>query len=166
MLCNNGQSVIENAVSNKRRIEESFHLSNENRKYAVAAFELIKRGFKVVSGGTDDHLFLVDFIEKGITGKDVDAALGRANITVNKNSVPNDPQSPFVTSGIRVGTPAPTTRGFKEAECIELTNWMCDVIENLDNEEVINAVKQKVIKLCKKYPVYAKSVALNAASAA
>ena len=133
---------------------------------SAMANQFIKRGFKVVSGGTDDHLFLVDFIEKGITGKDVDAALGRANITVNKNSVPNDPQSPFVTSGIRVGTPAPTTRGFKEAECIELTNWMCDVIENLDNEEVINNVKQKVVELCRKYPVYAKSLALNAASAA
>ena len=87
-------------------------------------------------------------------------------ITVNKNAVPNDPRSPFVTSGIRIGSPAVTRRGFKEAECIELTNWMCDVIENLDNEEVINAVKQKVIKLCKQHPVYAKSVALNAASAA
>lgn len=160
--------IAAKAVAFKEALQPEFKQYQQQilKNASAMADQFIKRGFKVVSGGTDDHLFLVDFIEKGITGKDVDAALGRANITVNKNSVPNDPQSPFVTSGIRVGTPAPTTRGFKEAECIELTNWMCDVIENLDNEEVINAVKQKVIKLCKKHPVYAKSVALNAASAA
>ena len=128
------------------------------------AEQFIKRGYKVVSGGTDDHLFLVDFIDKGITGKDVDAALGRANITVNKNSVPNDPQSPFVTSGIRVGTPAPTTRGFKEAECKDIVDWMCDVIENMDNDEVINEVKNKVVGLCKKFPVYGKSQSKAAAA--
>jgi glycine hydroxymethyltransferase len=160
--------IAAKAVAFKEALQPEFkEYQKQLLKNATAmADQFIKRGFKVVSGGTDDHLFLVDFIEKGITGKDVDAALGKANITVNKNSVPNDPQSPFVTSGIRVGTPAPTTRGFKEAECIELTNWMCDVIENLDNDEVINSVKQKVIELCKKYPVYAKSVALNKASAA
>jgi glycine hydroxymethyltransferase len=160
--------IAAKAVAFKEALQPEFkEYQKQILKNATAmADQFIKRGFKVVSGGTDDHLFLVDFIEKGITGKDVDAALGKANITVNKNSVPNDPQSPFVTSGIRVGTPAPTTRGFKEAECIELTNWMCDVIENLDNDEVINSVKQKVIELCKKYPVYAKSVALNKASAA
>jgi len=160
--------IAAKAVAFKEALQPEFkEYQKQILKNATAmADQFIKRGFKVVSGGTDDHLFLVDFIEKGITGKDVDAALGKANITVNKNSVPNDPQSPFVTSGIRVGTPAPTTRGFKEAECIELTNWMCDVIENLDNDEVINSVKQKVIDLCKKYPVYAKSVALNKASAA
>tara|TARA_B100000900_G_scaffold408487_1_gene422832 strand:- start:311 stop:1597 length:1287 start_codon:yes stop_codon:yes gene_type:complete len=160
--------IAAKAVAFKEALQPEFKQYQQQilKNASAMAEQFIKRGFKVVSGGTDDHLFLVDFIEKGITGKDVDAALGRANITVNKNSVPNDPQSPFVTSGIRVGTPAPTTRGFKEAECIELTNWMCDVIENLDNEEVINSVKKKVIELCKKHPVYAKSVALNAASAA
>jgi glycine hydroxymethyltransferase len=160
--------IAAKAVAFKEALQPEFKEYQKQvlKNASAMANQFIKRGFKVVSGGTDDHLFLVDFIEKGITGKDVDAALGRANITVNKNSVPNDPQSPFVTSGIRVGTPAPTTRGFKEEECIELTNWMCDVIENLDNEEVINNVKQKVIELCKKYPVYAKSVALNAVSAA
>ena len=160
--------IAAKAVAFKEALQPEFKdYQKQILKNATAmADQFIKRGFKVVSGGTDDHLFLVDFIEKGITGKDVDAALGKANITVNKNSVPNDPQSPFVTSGIRVGTPAPTTRGFKETECTELTDWMCDVIENLDNDEVINSVKQKVIELCKKYPVYAKSVALNKASAA
>ena len=160
--------IAAKAVAFKEALQPEFREYQKQilKNASAMADQFIKRGFKVVSGGTDDHLFLVDFIEKGITGKDVDAALGRANITVNKNSVPNDPQSPFVTSGIRVGTPAPTTRGFKEAECIELANWMCDVIENLDNEEVINSVKLKVIELCKKHPVYAKSVALNAASAA
>jgi|TARA_B100001059_G_scaffold92539_1_gene91641 glycine hydroxymethyltransferase len=160
--------IAAKAVAFKEALQPEFKQYQQQilKNASAMADQFMKRGFKVVSGGTDDHLFLVDFIDKGITGKDVDAALGRANITVNKNSVPNDPQSPFVTSGIRVGTPAPTTRGFKEAECIELTNWMCDVIENLDNEEVINSVKTKVIELCRKHPVYAKSVALNAASAA
>ena len=160
--------IAAKAVAFKEALQPEFKEYQQQilKNASAMADQFIKRGFKVVSGGTDDHLFLVDFIEKGITGKDVDAALGRANITVNKNSVPNDPQSPFVTSGIRVGTPAPTTRGFKEAECIELTNWMCDVIENLDNEDVINSVKKKVIDLCRKHPVYAKSVALNAVSAA
>jgi len=160
--------IAAKAVAFKEALQPEFKQYQQQilKNASAMADQFMKRGFKVVSGGTDDHLFLVDFIDKGITGKDVDAALGRANITVNKNSVPNDPQSQFVTSGIRVGTPAPTTRGFKEAECIELTNWMCDVIENLDNEEVINSVKTKVIELCRKHPVYAKSVALNAASAA
>ena len=114
----------------------------------------IERGLKVVSGGTDNHLFLVDFIARGITGKDVDAALGKAHITVNKNAVPNDPQSPFVTSGIRVGTPAVTTRGFGEQEVTDLANWMCDIIDDLDNEEVINEVRTKVSAVCKRLPVY------------
>ena len=160
--------IAAKAVAFKEALQPEFKVYQEQvvKNASAMADQFIKRGFQVVSGGTDDHLFLVDFIKKGITGKDVDAALGKANITVNKNSVPNDPQSPFVTSGIRVGTPAPTTRGFKEAECIDLTNWMCDVIENLNNDEVINNVKLKVIELCKKHPVYAKSVALNAASVA
>lgn len=114
----------------------------------------IARGYKVVSGGTDDHLFLVDLIDKGITGKEADAALGRANITVNKNAVPNDPQSPFVTSGIRVGTPAATTRGFKQEQIIELSHWMCDILDNVSDEAMIEQVKQKVLSLCKQFPVY------------
>ena len=120
----------------------------------VMAKVFMDRGYKVVSGGTDNHLFLVDFIAKGITGKDVDAALGRANITVNKNAVPNDPQSPFVTSGIRVGTPAVTTRGFREAEVSELAHWMCDVIDDLGNEDTVEKVKAKVLDICRRYPVY------------
>ena len=115
----------------------------------------LERGFDVVSGGTDDHLFLLSLIGKEYSGKDADAALGRANITVNKNSVPNDPRSPFVTSGLRIGTPAVTRRGFKEAEVAELTNWICDVLENIDNDDVINRVKEQVKAICAKYPVYA-----------
>ncbi len=121
----------------------------------MMANTMIQRGYKIVSGGTDDHLFLVDLIDKGITGKDADAALGRANITVNKNAVPNDPQSPFVTSGIRIGTPAMTTRGFKENEAKDLANWICDVLEHLNDDKTIAAVQQKVLTLCKRFPVYA-----------
>jgi glycine hydroxymethyltransferase len=120
----------------------------------VMANTMIERGYKIVSGGTDNHLFLVDLIDKGITGKDADAALGSANITVNKNSVPNDPQSPFVTSGIRIGTPAITTRGFKEADARDLANWICDVLDNINDPATIAAVKQKVLTICKRLPVY------------
>jgi glycine hydroxymethyltransferase len=112
------------------------------------------RGYDVVSKGTDDHLFLVSFIEAGLTGKDVDAWLGDSNITVNKNAVPNDPQSPFVTSGIRVGTPAVTTRGFSEADCVTLAGWMCDVIDSRGDQAMIKATKAKVLEICAKYPVY------------
>jgi glycine hydroxymethyltransferase len=114
----------------------------------------IERGYKVVSGGTDDHLFLVDLIDKAITGKAADAALGAANITVNKNAVPNDPQSPFVTSGIRVGTPAVTTRGFGEAEVQQLAGWMCDVLDDVANQATIDAVRGKVLEICGRFPVY------------
>jgi len=114
----------------------------------------MERGYDVVSGGTDDHLFLVSFIEAGLTGKDVDAWLGSANITVNKNAVPNDPQSPFVTSGIRVGTPAITTRGFGEQECVELAGWMCDVIDSRGDEAKIGEIREKVLALCASHPVY------------
>tara|TARA_B110000027_G_scaffold48906_1_gene53524 strand:+ start:1217 stop:2470 length:1254 start_codon:yes stop_codon:yes gene_type:complete len=112
------------------------------------------RGYEVVSGGTDDHLFLLSLIKQDITGKDADATLGRANITVNKNAVPNDPKSPFVTSGLRIGSPAVTTRGFKEAEVAEMTSWMCDVLDNIEDETVIAEVKQKVLELCSRFPVY------------
>ena len=114
----------------------------------------IDRGYDVVSGGTDNHLFLVSFIKQGLTGKDVDAWLGDANITINKNSVPNDPQSPFVTSGIRIGTPAITTRGFGEAEATELAGWICDVIDSRGDGATIEAVKAKVLAVCKRLPVY------------
>ena len=114
----------------------------------------LDRGYKVVSGGTDDHLFLVDLIDKGITGKAADAALGAANITVNKNAVPNDPQSPFVTSGIRVGTPAVTTRGFAEAEVRDLAGWMCDVMDDVENQQTIDRVRGKVLDICQRFPVY------------
>ena len=114
------------------------------------------RGIKIVSGGTDNHLFLVDLIDRKLTGKEVDAALGRSNITVNKNAVPNDPQSPFVTSGIRIGTPAMTTRGFKEKESIMIANWICDIIDNMGKRAVEKKVKAEVLKLCKRFPVYGK----------
>jgi len=115
---------------------------------------LIERGYNIVSKGTDNHLFLVDLINKGLTGKEADAALGAANITVNKNSVPNDPQSPFVTSGLRIGTPAITTRGFTESDATELAGWICDVLDDINNQDVIESVKQKVLAICKRLPVY------------
>jgi glycine hydroxymethyltransferase len=114
----------------------------------------LARDFDVVSGGTDDHLFLVSFIERGLTGKDAEAALGRANITVNKNAVPNDPQSPFVTSGIRVGAAAATTRGFGVEESRQLAGWMCDVLENSDDESIIERTREQVLALCARFPVY------------
>ena len=112
------------------------------------------RGYKVVSGGTDDHLFLLDLIDKDITGKDAAAALGDANITVNKNTVPNDPRSPFVTSGLRIGSPASTTRGFKEEEMVTLTHWICDILDDIENQTVSNEIKGKVKELCGRFPVY------------
>jgi glycine hydroxymethyltransferase len=121
------------------------------------AKQFMNRGYKIVSGGTDCHLFLVDLIDKGITGKAADAALGNANITVNKNTVPGDPQSPFVTSGLRIGTPAATTRGFKEQECKELVNWICDILDDLENTDTIERVKNQVLDLCKRFPVYGSS---------
>ncbi len=119
---------------------------------------VMKRGYKVVSGGTDNHLFLWDLIDKGLTGKDVENALGEANITVNKNAVPNDPQSPFVTSGIRIGTPAMTTRGFNEEDAKALANWMCDIVDSMKgdsaDESVIARVREQVLDICKRLPVY------------
>ncbi len=114
----------------------------------------IERGYDIVSNGTDDHLLLLSLIKQGVTGKDADAALGRANITVNKNAVPNDPNPPFVTSGLRIGSPAVTTRGFNKAEVNELTTWMCDILDDLTNEARIAEVKQKVLDLCSRHPVY------------
>ncbi|OTA14463.1 serine hydroxymethyltransferase [Xenorhabdus vietnamensis] len=145
------------AVALKEAMEPEFkvyqHQVAKNAKAMVEVF--LQRGYKVVSGETENHLFLLDLVDKDITGKDADAALGRANITVNKNSVPNDPRSPFVTSGIRIGTPAITRRGFKETETCELAGWMCDVLDNINDEAIIESVKQKVLNICAKYPVYA-----------
>jgi glycine hydroxymethyltransferase len=114
----------------------------------------LERGYKIVSGGTDNHLFLVDLIAKGITGKAADAALGRAYITVNKNAVPHDPQSPFVTSGIRIGSPAVTTRGLKEPEVRDLAGWICDILDDIDNEAIGERVRTQVLELCARFPVY------------
>lgn len=141
-------------------------MSPEYRKYQKKVVEnaramaetFLDRGINIVSGGTDDHLMLVDLIGKEYTGKDADEALGRANITVNKNAVPNDPRSPFITSGLRVGTPAITTRGFGLEETRQLTRWICDVLDALekgDAEAEIAEVKAKVLEICARYPVYA-----------
>ena len=123
-----------------------------NAKQMAATF--MERGINIVSNGTENHMFLVDLVEKGLTGKDADAALGESNITVNKNAVPNDPQSPFVTSGLRIGTPAATTRGFKEEEMTQVATWICDVLDDINNEQTKKEVKEKVIDLCSKFPVY------------
>ncbi|MAQ60565.1 MAG: serine hydroxymethyltransferase [Gammaproteobacteria bacterium] len=117
---------------------------------------LLERGYSIVSGGTDNHLLLLDLVDKEITGKAADAALGAANITVNKNAVPNDPRSPFVTSGIRIGSPAVTRRGFKEAECLQLAGWIADILDDIENEATNKAVQAKVVELCQRFPVYPK----------
>ena len=124
----------------------------ENAQAMAQGF--IDRGYEGISIGTDDHLFLLSLIKQRMTGKDADAALGRANITVNKNAVPNDPKPPFVTSGLRIGSPAVTTRGFKRAQVSELTTWMCDIIDDVNDENKIAKVKLKVLDLCSRYPVY------------
>ena len=148
--------IAAKAVAFKEALEPAFKEYQAqvcvNAKVMAEVFQ--SRGYKIVSGGTENHLMLVDLITKGITGKAADAALGEAHITVNKNSVPNDPQSPFVTSGIRVGTPAITTRGFGADEASDLTGWMCDVMDNIDDEQVINQVRAKVTELCSRFPVY------------
>ncbi|MCG6869561.1 MAG: serine hydroxymethyltransferase [Gammaproteobacteria bacterium] len=152
--------IAAKAVAFKEALEPEFRSYQEQvlKNARVMAAGFVERGYKVVSGGTDDHLFLVDFIDKGLTGKAVDAALGSANITVNKNAVPKDPQSPFVTSGIRVGSPAITTRGFREGEARELTGWMCDVIDAIGDEsalaQTVESVRSRVLDLCARFPVY------------
>jgi glycine hydroxymethyltransferase len=148
--------IAAKAVAFKEALQPEFR-EYQGRVQANAramAQVFMDRGYNVVSGGTDDHLFLVDLIAKGITGKQADASLGVANITVNKNAGPNDPQSPFVTSGIRVGTPAVTTRGFGEAEVRELAGWMCDIMDDVENTDTIEQVKAKVLEICKRFPVY------------
>ncbi len=148
--------IAAKAVAFKEAMSDDFKVYQKqvvvNARAMATVF--LNRGYEVISGGTDDHLFLVSFISQGLTGKDVDAALGSAHITVNKNTVPNDPQSPFITSGIRVGTPAATTRGFGESECSDLANWMCDICDDIENESVVDDVRSKVEKLCAKFPVY------------
>jgi glycine hydroxymethyltransferase len=149
-------AIAGKAIAFKEALDPSFR---EYQKQVLAnakamAFTFIERGYSVVSGGTDNHLFLLDLIDKDITGKDADAALGRANITVNKNTVPNDPRSPFVTSGLRIGTPAGTTRGFRETEMIQIANWICDILDHLGDESVVDTVRSHVEELCIQYPVY------------
>jgi len=148
--------IAAKAVAFKEAMEPEYKVYQEkvidNARAMAQVF--MDRGYDVVSKGTDDHLFLVSFIEAGLTGKDVDAWLGDSNITVNKNAVPNDPQSPFVTSGIRVGTPAVTTRGFGKDDCVTLAGWMCDVIDSRGEQAVIDATRAKVLEICAKYPVY------------
>ena len=148
--------IAAKAVAFKEAMQPEFRSYQQQviKNAQAMASVFIERGFDVISNGTDNHLMLVSLIPKGITGKAADAALNKAHITVNKNAVPNDPQSPFVTSGIRVGTPAPTTRGFKEAEMIEIAHMMCDVMENIDDEEVSARVREKVSSLCLRFPVY------------
>ena len=148
--------IAAKAVAFKEAMEPEFKVYQQqvidNARAMAKVF--IQRGVDVVSGGTDNHLFLVDLVSKGITGKDLDATLDRANITVNKNAVPNDPQSPFVTSGIRIGTPSITTRGFKEVEVSRVASWICDIIDNMGNEALVERIKGEAKALCKRFPMY------------
>jgi glycine hydroxymethyltransferase len=148
--------IAAKAVAFKEALEPSFkdYQAQVVKNAKAMAKTLIERGYKVVSGGTENHLMLIDLIGREVTGKDAEAALGKAHITVNKNAVPNDPRSPFVTSGLRVGTPAITTRGYKETDVVELTHWICDVLDAPADESVINTVREKVSAQCKKFPVY------------
>lgn len=151
--------IAAKAVAFKEALQPEFKTYQQQviRNAQAMAATLQARGYNIVSGGTDNHLFLVDLIDKDITGKDAEAALGRANITVNKNTVPNEPRSPFVTSGLRLGTPAMTTRGFKQAECEQLAHWCCDVLQHLDDEAAIARIKTEVSALCHQFPVYQNS---------
>ena len=148
--------IAAKAVAFKEALEPAFkeYQTQVVKNAKAMAKTFIERGYKIVSGGTENHLMLVDMIGKPITGKDAEAALGKAHITVNKNAVPNDPQKPFVTSGLRVGTPAATTRGYKEADCIELAGWICDVLDAPNDAAVIARVRGHVTAQCKKFPVY------------
>ena len=148
--------IAAKAVAFKEAMGEDFVIYQKQVVVNANAMaeEFIKRGFDIVSGGTDNHLFLLSLISKGLTGKDADATLSKAHITVNKNSVPNDPQSPFVTSGLRIGSPAITTRGFNEQDSRDLANWISDLLDNMGNEEVIDGVRAKVTEICKRLPVY------------
>jgi len=149
--------IAAKAVAFKEALEPDFKSYQQQvvKNAQAMAKTIIARGYKIVSGGTQNHLMLVDMIGKGITGKDAEAALGKAHITVNKNAVPNDPQKPFVTSGLRIGTPAVTTRGYQEDDCTDLANWICDVLDAPADESVIAKVREKVTAQCRQYPVYA-----------
>ncbi|GMG87414.1 serine hydroxymethyltransferase [Biformimicrobium ophioploci] len=148
--------IAAKAVAFREALQPEFRAYQQQviRNAQAMAATFTERGYKIVSGGTENHLLLVDLVDKGITGKAADAALGAAYITVNKNTVPNDPQSPFVTSGIRLGTPAVTTRGMGEKEMLLLANWMCDVLDDVENSEVIEQTRSKVLQLCRDFPVY------------
>ncbi|MBS0584180.1 MAG: serine hydroxymethyltransferase [Proteobacteria bacterium] len=148
--------IAAKAVAFKEALEPGFKAYQQQvvKNAQAMAKAIIARGYKIVSGGTENHLMLVDMIGKGVTGKDAEAALGKAHITVNKNAVPNDPQKPFVTSGLRIGTPAVTTRGYKEPECVALANWICDVLDAPGDERVIAGVRGNVEQQCKAFPVY------------
>lgn len=150
--------IAAKAVAFKEALDPAFKTYQQQvvKNAKQMAKTISERGYKIVSGGTENHLMLIDLIDKDITGKDAEAALGEANITVNKNTVPGEPRSPFVTSGLRIGTPAVTTRGFKEAECEQLAHLVCDVLDNLSNANTIAEVKQKALALCAKFPVYTK----------
>ena len=149
--------IAAKAVAFKEALQPEFKVYQQqvvaNAKAMVSVMQ--ERGYKIVSGGTDNHLFLLDLIDKDITGKEADAALGSANITVNKNSVPNDPRSPFVTSGLRIGSPAITRRGFKEEQAKQVATWICDILDNMGDESVIKRVQDEVVALCEQFPVYA-----------
>jgi glycine hydroxymethyltransferase len=148
--------IAAKAVAFKEAMSDEFKTYQQqvvkNAQAMVNVF--IERGFEIVSGGTDDHLFLLSLVGREVTGKDAEETLGRANITVNKNAVPNDPRSPFVTSGLRLGSPAVTTRGFTEAEVADMSHWICDILADITNEDLIKSVKEKVLSLCNKFPVY------------
>ncbi len=148
--------IAAKAVAFKEALEPQFKIYQQqvvkNAKAMVDIF--LKRGYEIVSGGTENHLFLLNLVDKGLTGKEVDELLGRANITVNKNTVPNDPKSPFITSGIRIGTPAITKRGFKEEEAREVSAWICDLLDHTQDEKLIHNVKEKVLSICARFPVY------------
>jgi glycine hydroxymethyltransferase len=150
-------AIAGKAVALKEALEPEFKIYQQQviSNAQAMADSFIQRGYKIVSGGTDNHLFLVEHIDKNIPGKDADAALGRAYITVNKNTVPNDPRSPFVTSGLRIGTPASTTRGFGEIEIRQVADWICDILDQIGDENVVDQVRVQVLELCSRFPVYA-----------
>ena len=148
--------IAAKAVALKEALQPEFKNYQQqilNNARAMAKI-IMKRGYKIVSGGTDNHLILIDLIDKKITGKEAENKLGEANITTNKNAVPDDPQSPFITSGLRIGSPAVTTRGFKEKECEQVASWICDILDDLQNKTVVLRVKKEVFALCKQFPVY------------
>ena len=148
--------IAAKAICFKEAMSDEFKVYQQQvvKNAQAMAQVFIERGFDVVSGGTQNHLFLLSLIKQDITGKDADAGLGRGFVSVNKNAVPNDPRSPFVTSGLRIGTPAVTTRGFKEAECRELAGWICDILDNMGDESVIDRVREQVKAVCARLPVY------------